>query len=257
MTAQGFDSKVVLITGGNSGIGRAAALRFAAEGAKVVIAARNGEASQAVVTEIESTGGDAHAVTCDVTKSADCDAAVEACLNRYGGLDFLFNNAGIIFRERSALDTTDEQWDQTIAVNTTGTFLMSRAAVAVMVARGGGVIVNNASYFGLVGGRGAAAYCASKGAVVLLTKAMALDHARQGVRINCICPGSVDTPMLHGEMEEMGGADAVRHLFEDKHPLGRIAAPAEIAATVLYLASDAAAFITGAAIPVDGGITAG
>lgn len=252
-----FTDRVVLVTGGNSGIGRATAVQFAASGASVVIAARNTDASQAVVTEIESVGGSAHAVACDVTKSADCDAAVEACLNRYGGLDILFNNAGIIFREKSALDTTDEQWEQTIAVNTTGTFLMSRAAVAVMVARGGGVIVNNASYFGLVGGRGAAAYSASKGAVVLLTKAMALDHARDGVRVNCVCAGSVDTPMLRGEMEEMGGVDAVRHLFEDKHPLGRIAAPEEIAAAVLFLASDDAGFITGAALPVDGGITAG
>lgn len=252
-----FADKVVLITGGNSGIGKATARRFAAAAAKVVIAARNGDASRDVVTAIEAGGGEAYAVTCDVTKSADCDAAVEACLNRYGGLDVLFNNAGIIFREKSALDTTDEQWEQTIAVNTTGTFLMSRAAVAVMVARGGGAIVNNASYFGLVGGRGAAAYSASKGAVVLLTKAMALDHARQGVRINCVCAGSVDTPMLRGEMEEMGGAEAVRHLFEEKHPIGRIATPDEIASAVLFLASDDAAFMTGVALPIDGGLTAG
>jgi len=253
----GFTDKVVLVTGGNSGIGRAAAVQFAAGGAKVLIAARRAEASRAVVAEIEAVGGDAYAIQCDVTKSADCDSAVEACLERFGGLDVLFNNAGIIFRDKSALDTTDEHWAQTIAVNATGTFLMSRAAVAAMVARGGGAIVNNASYFGLVGGRGAAAYCASKGAVVLLTKAMALDHAGQGVRINCICPGSVDTPMLRGEMEEMGGADSVRHLFEEKHPLGRIATPDEIAAAVLYLASDEAAFITGAALPIDGGLTAG
>lgn len=252
-----FTGKVVLITGGNSGIGRATALRFAAAGAKVVIAARNEEASRAVVTEIELAGGDAHAVACDVTKSADCGAAVDACFERFGGLDVLFNNAGIIYRDLSALDTTDEHWAQTMAVNATGTFLMSRAAVAVMVARGGGAIVNNASYFGLVGGRGAAAYCASKGAVVLLTKAMALDHSRDGVRINCVCAGSVDTPMLRGEMEEMGGVEVVRPLFEDKHPLGRIASPDEIAAAVLYLASDDAGFITGAALPVDGGLTAG
>ena len=252
-----FTGRVALITGGNSGIGRAAALRFAGAGAKVVIAARNSDASRAVVSEIERIGGEGHAVACDVTKSGDCDAAVEECLSRFGGLDVLFNNAGIIYREKSALDTTDEQWERTIAVNTTGTFLMSRAAVAVMVGRSGGAIVNNASYFGLVGGRGAAAYSASKGAVVLLTKAMALDHARQGVRINCICAGSVDTPMLRGEMEEMGGVDAVRHLFEEKHPVGRIASPEEIAAAVMFLASDEAAFITGAALPIDGGLTAG
>lgn len=252
-----FTGKVVLITGGNSGIGEAAAKQFGAAGAKVVIAARNLDTSQAVVLEIEAVGGNAHAVACDVTKAADCDAAVEASLERFGGLDVLFNNAGIIFRDRSALDTTDDHWAQTMAVNATGTFLMSRAAVAVMVARGGGSIVNNASYFGLVGGRGAAAYCASKGAVVQLTKAMALDHARQGVRINCVCAGSVDTPMLRGEMEEMGGVEVVRPLFEDKHPIGRIASPEEIAAAVLYLASDDAGFITGTALTIDGGITAG
>jgi len=126
-----------------------------------------------------------------------------------------------------------------------------------MVERRRGVIVNNASYFGLVGGKGAAAYSASKGAVVLLTKSMALDHAADGIRVNCVCAGSVDTPMLQGEMEEMGGADAVRHLFEEKHPVGRIASPDEIAQAVLYLASDDAAFVTGVALPVDGGLTAG
>jgi NAD(P)-dependent dehydrogenase (short-subunit alcohol dehydrogenase family) len=134
---------------------------------------------------------------------------------------------------------------------------MSKAALEVMIEQGGGVIINNASYFGLVGGRGTAAYSASKGAVVLLTKAMALDHASNGIRVNCVCAGSVDTPMLQGEMEEMGGEAAVRHLFEDKHPLGRIASPHEIAQAVLYLASDDAAFVTGAALPIDGGLTAG
>jgi len=252
-----FTGKVVLVTGGNSGIGRAAAMRFAESGASVVIAARNVEASAAVVSEIEANGGLGLAVACDVTTAEDCESAVEACLEHFGGLDVLFNNAGISYRDKSALDTTDEQWDETLAVNTTGTFLMSRAAVAVMVARGGGVVVNNASYFGLVGGAGTAAYSASKGAVVLLTKAMALDHARQGVRINCVCAGSVDTPMLQGEMEEMGGSEAVRHLFEEKHPLGRIASPDEIASAVLFLASDEAGFITGAALPIDGGLTAG
>jgi len=252
-----FTGKVVLITGGNSGIGRAAALQFAAAGAKVFIAARRLAESQAVVSEIEAIGGEAAAVACDVTKSADCDGAVTACLDRFGQLDVLFNNAGIIYRDKSALDTTDEEWARTMAVSATGTFLMSRAAVAVMVGRGGGAIVNNASYFGLVGGRGVAAYSAAKGAVVLLTKAMALDHARQGVRVNCVCAGSVDTPMLRGEMEEMGGVAAVRPVFEEKHPIGRIAAPDEIAAAVLYLASDDAGFITGAALPIDGGLTAG
>jgi NAD(P)-dependent dehydrogenase (short-subunit alcohol dehydrogenase family) len=154
-----------------------------------------------------------------------------------------------------------EEWDSTFAVNTRGTFLVSRAAIPPMIEAGGGCIVNNASYFGLVGGRGAAAYAASKGAVVLLTKSMALDHARHNIRINSVCAGSVDTPMLQGEIAEMAAAEgidqtAVRARFEDKHPLGRISRPEEIAAAVRFLASDEAAFITGAALPVDGGLTA-
>ncbi len=252
-----FDGVRVLVTGGNSGIGRATAHAFAAEGATVAVAARDEARSRTVVDEIEAAGGRAIALPCDVTDEASCRNAVDAVVAALGGLDVLFNNAGVIYREQTAPATTPEEWDHTFAVNVRGTFLMSRLAVPVMIDGGGGVIVNNASYFGLVGGKGAAAYCAAKGAVVLLTKAMALDHARDGIRVNCVCPGSVDTPMLRGEMEEMGGADAVRHRFEDKHPIGRIAAPEEIAAAVLYLASADAAFVTGVSLPVDGGITAG
>lgn len=252
-----FAGRAVLITGGNSGIGRAAAVAFAGEGASVMIAARRQDRSAAVVEEITRAGGRAAAVRCDVTRPEDCEAAVEATVRLHGGLDVLFNNAGIIYREKAVPATSVSEWDATFEVNTRGTFLMSKAALSVMIPRGSGVIINNASYFGLVGGRGTAAYSASKGAVVLLTKAMALDHAPDGIRVNCVCAGSVDTPMLQGEMEEMGGADAVRHLFEEKHPLNRIAAPEEIAGAVLYLASDEAAFVTGTALPVDGGLTAG
>jgi NAD(P)-dependent dehydrogenase (short-subunit alcohol dehydrogenase family) len=222
-----------------------------------MIAARNEDRSADVVGEITGAGGTAAAVRCDVTSPADCEAAVTATVEHYGSLDVLFNNAGVIFREKTVPATSVEEWDATFEINTRGTFLMSKAALEVMIEQGGGVIINNASYFGLVGGRGTAAYSASKGAVVLLTKAMALDHASNGIRVNCVCAGSVDTPMLQGEMEEMGGEAAVRHLFEDKHPLGRIASPHEIAQAVLYLASDDAAFVTGAALPIDGGLTAG
>lgn len=252
-----FEDRTVLITGGNSGIGAATALAFAKEGAKVAIAARSEARSGDVVQNIEADGGRAVAYRCDVTEPTDCAETIARCGDELGGLDVLFNNAGVIFRERTAPDTTVEQWDTTFAVNARGAFLMSKHAVPLMVEGGGGSIVNNASYFGLVGGKGAAAYAASKGAVVLLTKSMALDHARQGVRVNCVCAGSVDTPMLQGEMEEMGGEHAVRHLFEDKHPIGRIASPEEVARAVLYLASDDAGFVTGSTLTVDGGITAG
>jgi NAD(P)-dependent dehydrogenase (short-subunit alcohol dehydrogenase family) len=252
-----FAGRTVLITGGNSGIGEAAANAFAAEGASVMIAARDETRSAAVVAAIREAGGRAESIVCDVTNAIDCEAAVRTTVERLGSLDVVFNNAGIIYREKTAPETSVDEWDTTMAVNTRGTFLVSKYAVPVMIAQGGGTIVNNASYFGLVGGRGTAAYSASKGAVVLLTKAMALDHAADGIRVNCVCAGSVDTPMLQGEMEEMGGAAAVRHLFEEKHPLGRIATPAEIAEAVLYLASDDAGFITGVALPIDGGLTAG
>ncbi len=257
MSTARFTGRRVLVTGGNSGIGRAAALAFAAEGAHVAIAARDTTRSSAVVDQIESSGGRAVSYRCDVTDPASAEAAVSACLSDLGGLDVLFNNAGIIVREKAAHETSVEEWDRTFAVNTRGVFLMSKFAVVAMMAQGGGAIVNNASYFGLVGGRGVAAYSASKGAVVLLTKAMALDHAADGVRVNCVCPGSVETPMLHAEMDEIGDSETVRRSFEEKHPLGRIATPDEIAQAVLYLASDDAAFITGVALPVDGGITAG
>jgi len=253
----GLAGKVVLITGGNSGIGRAAAHKFAAAGANVMIAARDLAASGSVVAEIATAGGVAGAVVCDVTDPIACQAAVDRCVDDWGRLDVLFNNAGVIFRGKSTPETSDDEWATTLGVNTTGTFFMSRAAIPAMIEQGSGVIVNNASYFGLVGGRGVAAYAASKGAVVLLTKAMALDHAHQGIRVNCVCPGSVDTPMLHREMADMGDAEKARHLFGDKHPLGRIASPDEIAAAVLYLASDEAGFVTGVALPVDGGLTAG
>ena len=252
-----FVDRVALVTGGNSGIGRATAHAFAAEGATVVIAARDEAKSAVVAAEIHAAGGKAETLRCDVTSPVDAEAAVTVTVERCGGLDILFNNAGLIFREKTAPETSVAEWDATFDVNTRGTFLMSRYAIEPMRRRGGGVIVNNASYFGLVGARGAAAYAAAKGAVVLLTKSMALDHAREGIRVNCVCAGSVDTPMLHGEMEEMGGEAAVRHLFEDKHPVGRIAQPEEVAAAVLYLASDAAGFVTGVALPVDGGLTAG
>jgi NAD(P)-dependent dehydrogenase (short-subunit alcohol dehydrogenase family) len=291
MTAR-FQHRVALITGGSSGIGRATALAFASEGATVVIAARSPEAGAEVVREITaSVNTTVRFIPTDVTSAADCQALVSSIMDSFGRLDVLVNNAGVIIREKTVVETTPEEWDLTFDVNVKGTYLMSRAAIPAMmgsttgdglsggsgtmeaddgaglltpspeVGRGatsfGAAIVNNASYLGVVGGRGVAAYSAAKGAVVNLTRAMALDHAGDGIRVNCVAPGSVETPMLRQEWEEMGGEVLVRHLFEEKHPLGRISQPEEIARVILFLASPEASFINGACIPVDAGITAG
>lgn len=255
-----LEGRVALITGASSGIGEATARLFVEHGAKVALAARRLDRLERLAAEL---GGPelARPIALDVTNPASCSAAVTDTADAFGTVDVLFNNAGIIFREKTAPATTVEEWDATFTVNVRGTFLVSRAAIPVMIEAGGGCIVNNASYFGLVGGRGAAAYAASKGAVVLLTKSMALDHARHNIRVNCVCAGSVDTPMLQGEMTEMASAEgidlaAIRARFANKHPIGRVSRPEEIAAAVRFLASDEASFITGAALPVDGGLTA-
>jgi len=251
-----LQDKVALITGGNSGIGRAIADLFAAEGARVVIAARDEARGHETVEAIVKSGGQAIFVPCDVRQAEDCQKAVERTIEAFGQLHILVNNAGIVYRA-TVVNTTEEQWDDTMDTNVKGAYLMSKHAIPWMMRNGGGVIVNIASYYGLVGGKEAAAYCASKGAMVLLTKAMALDHAAQNIRVNCICPGSVDTPMLDQEMEELGGVEKLRPLFEAKHPLGRICSPAEVAQAALFLASDGSAFVTGSSLVIDGGLTAG
>lgn len=252
-----LQDKVALITGGNSGIGRATAMLFAQEGARVIIAARNEARGKETVADITQAGGQVLFVPCDVRRAADCQRVVAGTIGAFGRLDILFNNAGIIYPDRTVLDTTGEEWDNTMAVNVRGVYLMSKYAIPHMAASGGGVIINTASVLGLVGGGGVAAYCASKGAVVLLTKAMALDHAPQNIRVNCICPGSVDTPMLDGEIEALGGVEKARPVFVAKHPMNRISTPEEIARATLFLASDDASFITGISLSVDGGRTAG
>ncbi len=251
-----LEGKKALITGGASGIGRAAALLFAHEGAAVAVADLNKAAGQAVVDQIQGEGGRAIFIRCDVTQAGDCRRTVEQTVAELGGLDVLFNNAGII-RRATVVDADEADWDRIMAVNVKSVFLMSKVAVPVMAAAGGGAIVNTASGWGLVGGQKAAAYCASKGAVVLLTKAMALDHGPHGIRVNCICPGDTDTVMLHQEAAQLG--EPVDRFLADsaQRPLGRLGRPEEVAQAALYLVSDAASFVTGAALVVDGGGTAG
>jgi len=247
--------KVALITGGTSGIGRATALLFAREGARVAITGRNEERGQAVRAEIEQAGGEGLFVQADVRLAADCQRAVEETVRAYGRLDILFNNAGVYY-PRTVVECSEEEWDLTLDINLKGAFLMSKYALPAMIAQGGGVIIHNASGWGLVGGDAAAAYCASKGGLVLLTKAMAIDHGRQGIRVNCVCPGDTDTPMLPLDAQMRGMAWEEYLAGGANRPLGRIGRPEEIAYAVLFLASDEASYITGAVLAVDGGGTA-
>jgi NAD(P)-dependent dehydrogenase (short-subunit alcohol dehydrogenase family) len=251
-----LSGKVALITGGASGIGRATALLFAREGATVAIADLNAQAGKAAATEITQSGGRAIFEPADVTEAEDCRRLADRAIREFGRIDILFNNAGII-RRATVLDLSEEDWDRVMTVNVKSIYLLSREVIPHMQKQGGGSIINAASGWGLAGGAKAAVYCASKGAVVLLTKAMAIDHGPQKIRVNCICPGDTDTSMLRAEAQQLGEADD-RFLAEAaKRPLGRVGSPDEIAQAVLYLASDASSFVTGTALVVDGGGLAG
>lgn len=247
--------KVALITGGTSGIGEATALLFAKEGSRIAITGRNETRGHAITAQILESGGEAIFIRTDVRKADECERAVEAAVSRFGRVDVLFNNAGI-FYAHDTLECTEEEWDLQIDINLKGTFLMSKYALPGMIARGGGVIINNSSGWGIVGGDKAVAYCASKGGVVLLTKAMAIDHGRQGIRVNCICPGDVETPMLPEDARFRGLKWEDYLAGCSNRPLGRIGTADEIAKAVLFLASDDSSFMTGAALVVDGGGTA-
>jgi NAD(P)-dependent dehydrogenase (short-subunit alcohol dehydrogenase family) len=236
--------KVALITGAASGIGQAAALLFAREGAIVVLA------------DINESAGRALCELADVTRATDCQRIIQHTVREFGGLHILFNNAGII-RRASVVELSEADWDRVMAVNVRAIFLMCREAIPIMAAAGGGSIVNTASGWGLAGGPKAAVYCASKGAVVLMTKAMAIDHGPQRIRVNCICPGDTDTAMLRHEARQLGEPDDKILAEAKKRPLGRVGKPEEIAQAALYLASDAASFVTGTALVVDGGGLAG
>src|SRR5580698_8808415 len=248
---QSLTGKIALITGAASGIGRAAALLFARQGAAVAITDVN-QSGQAVADEIIRSGGHAFFEPADVTQSIDCERVADRTRREFGGIHVLLNNAGIM-RRASVTELSEQDWDRVMAVNVKSIFLMSRIVIPIIAEGGGGSIINTASGWGLAGGPRAAVYCASKGAVVLLTKAMAIDHAKQNIRVNCICPGDTDTAMLRSEALQMGEAED-RFLAESmRRPLGRVGRPEEIAQAALHLASDAASFVTGAALVVDGG----
>jgi NAD(P)-dependent dehydrogenase (short-subunit alcohol dehydrogenase family) len=209
-----------------------------------------------VEEEILSSGGRAQFERADVTQAIHCHRVIQRSLELFGGVNILFNNAGII-RRASILETSEEDWDRVMRVNVKSIFLMSKEVVPLMARAGGGAIINTASGWGLTGGSQAAAYCASKGAVVLLTKAMAVDHGPQNIRVNCICPGDTDTPMLREEAQQLG--EMTDRFLSDaaRRPLARLGKPEEIAQAALFLASDASSFVTGSALVVDGGGLAG
>jgi len=247
-----LDGKVMLVTGATSGIGAAIALEAAKEGAKLVLTGRSAERGEAI--RKQCSGAVFHAA--DIVQKGVAETLVDKAVKEFGRLDILVNNAGIVHRH-TAETATDQEWDDVIATNVTGVFRMSRATLRHMKRQGGGTIINIGSDWALVGGRNAFAYCASKGAVAQMTRAMAVDHARDNIRVNCICPGDIETPMLASGIAKRGMTleDGLKHLAA-AIPMGRVAQPREIARAAVFLASDDSSFMTGAMLSVDGGSTA-
>jgi NAD(P)-dependent dehydrogenase (short-subunit alcohol dehydrogenase family) len=248
--------KTAVITGAASGIGEATARLFANEGARIALMDIDRAHGEALARDLQAAGSEALFIYGDVSRADDCLEAIERVVSSFEGLHILFNNSGVI-RRASVVETTEREWDWIMAVNVKSIYLMSRSAIPVMAAAGGGVIINTASAWGLTGGKKAAAYSASKGAVVQLTKSMALDHGSENIRINCICPGDTKTPMLREEAHQLGESSKRFIKEAADRPLGRVGSPEEIAQAVLYLATDASSFVTGTALVVDGGGLAG
>jgi NAD(P)-dependent dehydrogenase (short-subunit alcohol dehydrogenase family) len=243
----------VVITGAGAGIGRAAAQRFARAGAHVTVVDRDGVAAARTVGEIEAEGGTARPAVADVSRDAEVHDMLDEVVRETGGLDVLVNNAGVQYAG-DVVDCTEEQWDRLMAVNAKGCFLGAKHAIPHMVARGGGAIVNNASLAGVKGGAGLVAYSASKGAVVAFSKALAAELAGHQIRVNTVCPGWTDTEFNGPSIAEMGGQEGLERFVAGQVPLGRLAAPEEIAAAMLFLGSDESSYMTGQVLVVDGGI---
>ena len=248
-----FTDKVAFVTGAASGIGREAALAFAREGAKVVVADISEQGNQETVRLIKDQGGQAIAVKCDVTRSEDVKAALDKTVEAFGRLDFAFNNAGIEPRNPApTAEYEEEEWNRIIDINLRGVFLCMKHEIPLILKQGGGAIVNTSSGAGIIGIKGSPAYTAAKHGVIGLTKAAALDYAAQNIRVNAVCPGYIDTPMM-GRFT--GGTDEGRAQVIAEEPIGRMGKPEEIAAAVVWLCSDAAAFMVGHAMVIDGGQT--
>jgi NAD(P)-dependent dehydrogenase (short-subunit alcohol dehydrogenase family) len=246
--------KVAIVTGSGSGIGRATAQLFSKEGAKVTVLDRDKAAGEETVALILAAGGDAAFSMADVSKSSDLQKAVETTVERYGKLNVLVNNAAIQVLAK-LVDTSEEDWDRVHSVNLKGVFLGCKFAIPAMLQAGGGTIVNMASVLGFVGDPDLAAYCAAKGGVIALTRVAALTYGPQGIRVNCICPGDVETPLVQDYFEKDADPKALREMVYSKYALRRIAAPEEIAKAALFLASEESSFVTGSTMVVDGALT--
>jgi NAD(P)-dependent dehydrogenase (short-subunit alcohol dehydrogenase family) len=250
-----LQGKVAVITGGTDGIGKAIAVTFAKEGAKIMMVGRDEKKGQTALEEVRRFG-EATYFKGDVSDSSQVRRLVDETIRKYGKIDVLVNNAAVC-PPGSVVTTSEETWDQVIGVNLKGVFLCSKYIVPHMQKTGGGAIVNIGSINSLMAMENEAAYDASKGGVLMLTRAMALDFAKEGIRVNCICPGAIETPMLKTSLETSLDPKAARESLTAKHPLRRTGTPNEVAQAALFLATDASSFVTGAVIPVDGGILAG
>ena len=254
-TVTRLSGKVALITGGGTGIGRATALAFAREGASVAVAGRRLEKLREVIGEVQKQGGAGLAMECDVTRGREVERAVKGTVERFGRLNVLVNNAGAL-HVSTVEGISEEEWDRVMAVNVKGPFLMSRAVLPEFRKCGGGAIVNIGSVLGLVAMKDRAAYCASKGGVTMLTKAMAIDHGHENVRVNCICPSIVETELVQGLFDASEKGQAMRKGRLGLIPLGRFGQPGDVAEMAVFLASEESSWLTGAAIALDGGLTA-
>lgn len=250
-----FQGRVVAVTGASKGIGRATAVRFGQEGARVALLDVDAEGSRSVVDEVKTAGGQAIFLQADVSREDDVRRAVEQVMQAWGRLDVLVNNAGI-YVQGDAAETPTEAWQRVLATNLTGAFLTIKYAIPAMERTGGGAIINIASEAGLVGIQGQVAYNVSKGGVVALTRSCAVDLAGRGIRVNCVCPGTTDTPLVQAAVGRSPDPAAARRRLEQARPLNRLGTPEEIAAAILFLASDEVAYATGSILSVDGGYTA-
>ncbi|MDQ6419768.1 SDR family oxidoreductase [Paenibacillus sp. LHD-117] len=244
--------KVAVVTGGASGIGLATAGALANFGAKVAILDINGEQGRKAAEDINASGGEAESFRCDVTSAEQCEETVRAVKERFGGVDILFNNAGVI-RRKTVVELEEREWDLVMDVSLKGAYLLSKHIIPLMAAGGGGSIINTGSGWGLKGGDKAAAYCAAKAGMVNLTKAMAIDHGKENIRVNCVCPGDTDTPLLRDEAKQLQLDEGAFLVSSADRPLARLGTPRDIANAVLFLASDMSLWVSGSVLVVDGG----